>query len=133
MTATANDIIVRALRRINVLAAQEAPDAAESQDSLTILNDMLFAFSAMGIQYVHSALTPTTVLNFPDEQIRNVMLALAGELADEFGMPIGPSLGQKIEDAKLELQAAYLSSDPAVPDRAIRTRRPGFYDFNRGS
>lgn len=40
-TNTALDLITGALRNINVLEAGESPDAATSQDSLQILNDML--------------------------------------------------------------------------------------------
>ena len=43
-----------------------------------------------------------------------------------------PALSEDIREARLELQAAYLVVPPAVPDRALRVRRPGFYDFARG-
>ena len=74
--ATANDIISRAAKRINVLAGEEALGAAEAVDALQSLNDMLFGFGPKGIQYVHTTLTATDTVNFPDEQLRNVMLML---------------------------------------------------------
>lgn len=44
--ATANDIINRSLRTINVLEAGEIPTAQESQDALTALNAMIDAWQA---------------------------------------------------------------------------------------
>lgn len=126
--ATAQDIINQAVRRINVLAGQEALDAAEMFDNLGTFNNLLFNFPAMGIQYVHQTLTQTTVVNFPDQQLRNVMLMLADELADEYGMTLGVKIASDIQAAKLALQAAYLVVDPAVPDKGLRNRRWGWYN-----
>src|SRR6185369_2887285 len=106
--ATARDIINRAARRINVLAAEEALSFAEMADALQIFNDMLVAFGPMGIGYVHATLALTDTVNFPDEQLRNVMLMLANELADDFGVTLGQKIVSDIDQAKLELQAAFL-------------------------
>ena len=38
---TALDLITGALRKINVLAAGEVPQASEQQDALAVLNDLL--------------------------------------------------------------------------------------------
>lgn len=121
-TATAQQIIERAARRINVLAAQEAMTADEMTDALQILNDLLFSFPAKGIQYVHVVLAQTDTVNVPDGQVRNIILMLCDDLADDFGTPITPDLREDIRQARLELQAAYLVIDPAVPDRALRRR-----------
>ncbi len=131
-SATAQQIIERASRRINVLAAQEALNANELTDSLQILNDMMFNFTAKGIQYVHVVLAQGDTVNVPDEQVRNVMLMLCDDLADEFGMPISPDLREDIRNAKLELQNCYMVINPAVPDKAIRSRRYGWYNFRWG-
>lgn len=133
MSATAADIVTRASRRINVLAAEEALTSAEMVDGLQILNDLLFAFYAMGIQYVHVALAQTDTVNVPDEQVRNVILMLCSELADDFGLTVGQKLAEDIRSAKLELQSAYLVINPAVPDKALRRRLFGWYDFSRGN
>ncbi len=129
---SAAEVVRRAAKRINVLAGEEALSAAEATDGLQLLNDMLFAFGPKGIQYVHTTLAATDTLNFPDEQIRNVVLMLCDDLADDFGMPISADLREDIRQARLELQAAFLTINPAVPDRALRVRRPGFYDWARG-
>lgn len=131
--ATANDIINRAASRVNMLAGGEALSATDAANLLQLLNDMMAGFGPMGIRYVHTAtLTATATVNMPDEQIRNLILMFCSEVADEFGLAISAKLAEAINQAKLELQAAYLHINPAVPDRALRVRRPGFYDFARG-
>lgn len=131
-SATAQQIIERAARRINVLAAQEALDANEMNDALQILNDMLFNFTAKGIEYVHAQLAQGDTLNVPDEQVRNVIMMLCDDLADDFGMPITPDLREDIRQARLELQNCYMVINPAVPDKAIRSRRLGYYNWRWG-
>lgn len=133
MAYTANYVINRAASKINVLAGGEALSATDAANCLNIMNDMMFAFRPKGIHYVHSALTATQTVNMPDEQINNLILMLANDLADEYGITLGQKIANDIAQAKLELQAAYLHINPAVPDRALRVRRPGFYDFARGS
>lgn len=128
MPSTANDIITQAVRRINVLAGEEVLSAAEMFDNLATFNGLLFNFGPMGIQYVHQTLAQTDIVNFPDEQLRNVMLMLANELADEYGVTLGVKIAGDIQAAKLALQAAYLVVDPAVPDKGLRNRRWGWYN-----
>ena len=131
--ATASDIINRAASRTNILAANEPLSATDANACLQLMNDMMAGFMPMGIQYVHSTLALTTVVNVPDEQIRNLILMLASEIADNFGITLGQKMAGDIAQAKMQLQAAFLQINPAVPDRALRVRRPGFYDFARGS
>ena len=132
MSATAQQVIERAQRRINVLAAGESINANEMTDSLQILNDMMFNFTAKGIQYVHVTLAQGDTVNVPDEQVRNVMLMLCDDLADDFGMPISPDLREDIRQARQELQNCYMVINPAVPDKALRARRLGFFNFRLG-
>ncbi len=132
MSATAQQVIERAARRINVLAAQEALNANEFDDCLQIMNDMMFGFTAKGIQYVHVTLAQTDTVNVPDEQVRNVILMLCDDLADDFGMPISPDLREDIRQARQELQNCYMVINPGVPDKALRPRRLGWYNFRWG-
>ena len=128
---TAGDVIIRAARRIGLLANEETLSAAEADNALQNLNDMLFGFGPAGIKYVHSTLAWSDTLNFPDEQVRNVMLMFCRDLADDYTLSLSPSLLEAIASAKQELQAAYLVINPAVPDRALRRRRAGWIDFER--
>ena len=130
--ATANDIINRAAQRVQILAGAEALDATDAAHCLQIMNDMMSGFYSGGIEYVHVPLTATQTVNMPDQQIRNLTLMLCSELADDFGLTLSPKLAADIMAAKLELQAAYLVINPAVPDRAIRRRRLGWYNWSTG-
>ncbi len=130
--ATPNDIITRASRRIGILAGEEALTAAEMADSLQIMNDMMAGFGPRGIEYVHVPLALTDTVNVPDEQISNLTYMLCEELSLEFQITLGPLIAERITGAKLELQAGFLVINPAVPDRAIRRRRLGWYSWNNG-
>lgn len=130
--ATAADVINRAARRVGILAREEALSSAEMIDYLVMLNDMLFGFGPKGIQYVHATLAQGTTINFPDEQVENVVLMMASKLLEEHPIPVSPDLRMAMANAKNELQAAYLVINPAVPDRALRRRRPGWFDFRNG-
>ncbi len=131
-SATAQQVIERAARRINVLAAEEALSSNEMNDALQILNDLMFSFTAKGIQYVHVQLAQTDTVNVPDEQVRNVILMLCDDLADDFGMPISVDLREDIRQARQELQNCYMVIDPAVPDIALRSRRLGWFSWRWG-
>ncbi len=63
--STANDIINRALREINVLEAGEIPSAQESQDSLETLNGMIDSWQAESLMIFTSSrvvLTPNPTI-----------------------------------------------------------------------
>ena len=130
--ALAQDIVTRASRRINILAGEEALTAAEMVDSLEIMNDMMAGFYAQGIEYVHVTLAQTDTVNMPDQLLRDLTLMLCSELADGFGLTLGPKIAADIAAAKLELQSFYMVINPAVPDRAIRRRRLGWYSWGNG-
>jgi len=131
-SATAAEIIERAQRRINVLAAQEAINANEMTDSLQILNDMMFNFPARGIQYVHTELAQGDTVNVPDQQVRNVMFLLCDDLADEFGMPISQDLRSDIMRAEQQLQAFYFVPVPAKIGRGLLRWRWGLFNITKG-
>jgi len=131
-SATAQQVIVRAAQRINILAAQEALDATEMADSLQIMNDMMFNFPARGIQYVHTQLAQGDTVNVPDAQVRNIVFLLADELADGFGMPISADLREDITRAEQQLQAFYYVVPPAKNGRGLLRWRWGVFSITRG-
>ncbi|WP_299109811.1 hypothetical protein [uncultured Bradyrhizobium sp.] len=128
--ATANDIINRAARRIGVLAESEALSADALVDALGQLNEMLHSFGPRGIHYAHTTLAAgSDTVNVPDEQIRNVMLLLCQEMADEYAVSISQQLASAILDARQSLQAAYYTIPKTVGDKALMRRTAG-YPFN---
>ncbi len=132
-SATAQQCIERALRRINVLAAEEAVSDNDMVESLQIMNDMMFGFPPRGIQYVHADLAQSDTVNVPDAQVRNVVLLLCDELADGFGMPITPDLRTDIMRAEQQLQAYYFVSAPAKIGRGLLRWRWGLFNITRGN
>ncbi len=131
-SATAEEVINRANRRVGNLAAQESLNANEMTDSLQMLNGMMFAFPPRGIQYVHVELAQTDTVNVPDAQVRNVELLLCTELAQAFELPIRPELASDIMRAEQQLQAYYFVSTPAKIGRGLLRWPYGLYSVYRG-
>ncbi len=119
-TRTARQTIADALSRMGILSEEESPTAAQGVAALSVLNQLMQGFPAMGIPYVHAALTLDDVLNVPDEQTRNVMLMLVWELADGYGKALSPKILVDIADARNSLQACYYAVPPAEVDPALR-------------
>lgn len=124
--ATANDIVNRAAKRLGILAEAETLSANAAVDALAQLNEMMHGFGPRGIHYAHTTLEAADTVNVPDEQIRNVALLLCQEMADEYGIEIGPQLASAILDARQSLIAAYYTIPRAVGDRAL-VRRTSAY------
>ena len=104
---TARDVVIRAARRVKIVEGEESLTAAELHDGLQLLNDLMHGFGPMGIKYAHVTLGATDPVNMPNEQIRNLILLFAAELAIDFGAGIEDTLAREIIGAKHELQAAY--------------------------
>jgi len=79
LTTTANDLIVGALRNINVLAAGESLGNSESTDALQVLNDMLDSWSTDHL-YVFSS-------------VENILTLIPGQYQYTIGNPVGGSFG----------------------------------------
>ena len=131
-TVTANDVITRAARRINVLSGEEVLSAAEANDALTLLNELMIGFETKGIYYVHSAnLAATDTVNMPDAQISNLVWMLCEVMSNEYEASMSDKEMEASRNARLELQAAFPPTTTGVVDRSLRRRLPGFYDFQR--
>lgn len=124
MANTARQVISKALKRIGILSEEAAMTAPQAVDGLSSLNDMMHGFNAMGIAYGHTDLTLDSVVNVPDEQVRDVVLLLCAELADPYGKSIGPALQRSIDGALSSLQAFYhvpptAQLDPGLDNRLV--------------
>lgn len=130
--ATANDIISRAARRAKILAGEETMGSAEAVDALQLLNDMLHEFPARGIKYPHRTLAATDTVNVPDRMLRALTLVFVKELAIDYGISLDAATENEIAAAENRLQAYYLVVNPTAPERALKSRRLGAFDFDRG-
>jgi hypothetical protein len=133
-TATANDIINRAGRRLNILAGEEEWTGAEAADNLQLLNDMMHGFNGKGIQYAHVDLAAADTVNMPDELIRPLILVFCKELAIDYGEQIDPMTMGEITDAENQLKNYYLSIPPSATDRGLirRVNNIGPFSITRG-
>jgi hypothetical protein len=106
--ATANDIITRSFTRIGIRAAEESLTAAEAQDGLELLNDMLSSWEPtlrLGFSPVANL---TDEIRIPRYAKRAVIDALAIDLAPEYSRIVSPGLMTAANDAMNSMLAAHL-------------------------
>ena len=129
-TATARDLVTKALRWLGILSGEEAASASELLQGVDVLNGMMAGFGPRGIAYTHTTLAATDVVNVPDEQVRNVMFLLGAELAPEYEVELSPARVSQVVNALSQLQAAYYMVEPAPSDLALRPHWP--YRYSSG-
>lgn len=132
MSESSRDLINKAAKRCNILASEEALNAAEMQDALVMLNDMMSNFGPRGIPYVHTALALTDTINMPDEVLRDLMLVFCIDLADDYGIGLNPNTQMECQAAIKTLQAYYYLARPGIIDPVLRQRRWSFFSISRG-
>jgi hypothetical protein len=94
---TALEVITRALRTLKVYGAGEDPSAADEEDCLLALNNMLAGWSINGIDLAHITLIASDTLDVPDDHLEAICLSLAERIAGDFGAEITPA-NQAIAD-----------------------------------
>lgn len=112
--ATADQISLRALKRLSVVASGENPDAETMADAVAALSAMMSAWEADGVEV-------TLPLDGRFEQAVVAMLAV--RLSEDHGATAGPVLIRDATSGWQQIQAAYIT--PATPafDAAL-TRTP---------
>ncbi len=129
---TANEILTRAMRRIKVLAGEEAMASAELSDGLTLMNGTMHGFNARGINYAHADLTSSDAINMPDELMEGLVWLIAEALASDYGYEFTAQEQGRLIDAKNQLQAAYWMQPPADTEPLLRPW-PARYDISTDS
>jgi hypothetical protein len=131
-SATASDVISKALQRLNLISEVETMSSEQAADGLIALNEMMHGFSSQGIAYAHSDLALTDTVNMHDGLIDSLKWMLARKLADDgYGVVLSPQQLGMMMMAKRALQAAYFLRRVAPVDRALRSRGVGGYNFTR--
>ncbi|MEO7938046.1 MAG: packaged DNA stabilization gp4 family protein [Burkholderiaceae bacterium] len=115
---TAGDIAQRALVRAGVLASGETPTAAEMQDAVSALADMLDSWRieqlmAPGCAYARDE---STVMSLPNGWQQAILLNLAVNLCGEYGFAVDPALASLANTAKANvkrsnIQPAFVTFD----------------------
>jgi hypothetical protein len=136
MAITARKLITRAMVKINIVARGEAPTAAEAEDGLDALNELLHAWETDGIHIGHTDLTLDSDIDLPDSHIRGVRLLLALELASEHEKTVDPVTLAQADRAKRQLINEYLVVPNARFDQSLMdfeaNRGSGGYNINEG-
>lgn len=107
--ATAIDVITRALQKIKIYSAGEAPTADDADYCLSELNEMLFEWQNDGIDLGHVALELEDTLDVPDDHLQTVRLSLAEKLAGDFGGELSGSDAAAAERGRSALRAIYFN------------------------
>jgi hypothetical protein len=105
-------IVARALKRINVVAAGEDPSAVDAADGLAALNAMIAGWAIDGINV--SADVP---LSAGHEE--GVVALLAVRLAPDYGRMPSPLVLKAAEEGMYRLEADYISAPLAQFDTAL--------------
>jgi hypothetical protein len=106
-------IVARALKRINVVAAGEDPSAVDAADGLAALNAMIAGWAADGIN-----ISPDVPL--PSKHEEGVIALLAVRLAPDYGRMPSPLVLDAANEGLYRLEADYISAPLAQFDTGLR-------------
>lgn len=110
--ATARDIVERALRKIGVVASDEAMTPDQAANGVDALNMMMHGWVMDGIDIAHTDLDAADEVPLQPQFIEGCVYLLAERLAPDFSMQ-----GFDVRAFKRRLSAAYL----IIPDARIDT------------
>ena len=108
---TALRLIKDAMLELGILQTQEEPDAAEAQDALRLLNQLLKYWQIKGIPLSHADLALSDTLPYPDDHILPIVLNLAVYMARQYDISLEMDTIAKAEDAFDHLLSIYGKRD----------------------
>jgi hypothetical protein len=117
--ATARNVIKSVLRLISAIESNETPTAAESNDALTALNDMLHSWALHGVVLDHTDLTLDDEVLLPDSHMMGVKYSLAVQISPEYGMPVKADLVGIANREWTKIQAHHSNVDDVSLDQAL--------------
>jgi hypothetical protein len=107
MTITISTMVTNSMRRINMLAAGQDADAAEADEVLGILNDMMLALPAKGVHTGWTTLALTDNFPLEDRHIEGVTWMLSEAITGGSGMSLSAEQQKKANAGWLALEADY--------------------------
>ena len=105
---TARDVIKSALRRLEILAYDEEPDATMADNALTELNNMMFGWEARGVDVEHTAMAIGDSITLDAKWHQALGYLLAEHIGSEWGAALKPMDQQEAMRWWNNLAAAYL-------------------------
>jgi hypothetical protein len=107
--ASALQVIERAMRRLRVLGLGKEPKAAESEEGLAILNQMLSEWGIDGIDIAHTTLGLSDEIDVPADHESAIVLNLAKRMGGLFGSQLSPDDDLLAQRGRMALVAYHFS------------------------
>lgn len=111
------DLVTMAMRKIGVLAHDEAATSEMVATGLDALNLMLHGWKLRGVDLTHTDLEQGDTFPLADEYNEGVVYNLASRLSPDYGMPASFDA----DDWFRAIQAAYMVIDAATIPSGIRS------------
>lgn len=130
---TIGDLVTRALQLAGVVGMNRAPSAAEMNDGIATLNEMLEAWALDGMDTGLSGLRQTDADLIDAAYVKGIRYSLAVELAGAHGIlsELPATVVQEADNQKALIRAALSDIDNLRCDNALIGRKPfygGVYD-----
>lgn len=120
---TMNDMCKRALRRINIVSAEEDLDAYQAADVLASLNAMMHGWKAEGADIIHTTLTGTDDFPLDVSFEDGVVAQLTVRVAPDYGMTPSPFVIAQAASGWDQIAANYSKPNRITMDSGL-TRMP---------
>ena len=124
---TANEMVGRAHRRLNLVAVGETPSTEELAEGVTALNGMMHGWKKRGVDVTHVTLAGTDSIALGDEWDLAIEYLLAERIAGQYQASLGQDERMEAMRAWQNLAAAYLVIDEVVFDNTL-TELPSQHD-----
>ena len=119
-----NEIVLRSLRKLGVVAEDEGMTASQQASGLAALNSMMAGWRSAGVGYDHAELTGGSEYPLGARWVTHAVHLLAQEIAPDYGQQYGadPYLRQ--------LQAGFMDI-PLISTRRVLRTTPSQIDRQR--
>lgn len=107
------------MRRLNIVSRDEAMQPEDAAHALTVLNLMMFGFTARGLNRIHEEYTSSDVVQVPDELQDGLIQLLAVRLAPDMSVAAPTSDGFDFKDWWDTFLAFYSDYEEATFDLAL--------------
>lgn len=105
MSITAGRVIERALKRILVGGADASPEADETADALSDLNDFMLALEANGVRLGYTVVDNVSdIVTVPQGAVNGIIANLAVTVAPDYSAAISPALAEQAREGMRTLR-----------------------------
>ncbi len=111
--ATAQEIVTRAFKRLNIIRPNANPSATQAQYGLDALNEMIDSWAAFGVDV-------TLDIPLAVRHERGIVALLAVRLSGDYGIDPKPSIVIDAKNGWTGIQAAYIVAPVADFDAALK-------------